>query len=70
MLCPFCKTVMKDEGMLEGFYEPYSPYLPYEILDLVDDVDSERDCVHLFCCPHCGYDQRYHCPLLTGPEFT
>mgnify|MGYP000858374718 CR=1 FL=1 len=70
LICPSCNEPMEDDGLLEGYYEPYSPYLPYEVLDQVDGVDSEKVCLHLCHCPHCGYQQRYHCALLSGPELT
>lgn len=70
IICPSCNAMMEDGGFLEGYYEPYSPYLPYEVLDLADGVYSEEKCVHLFYCPRCGFDQKYQCDLISGPEIT
>lgn len=56
--CPHCKELLKDTGILENYFGPYSPYLGEELLNQVDGVGT-RECVHLFSCPHCGYDERY-----------
>lgn len=69
MICPNCKTKMQDGGKLENYYEPYSPYLPEELLNQIDGVSPDK-CIHLFYCPHCGYDHRYVTKLFAGPDLS
>lgn len=69
ILCPNCKIKMLDGGTSESYLEPYSPYLPEKIQNQVDGV-SATECVHLFYCPHCGYDHRYVTNLINGPELS
>lgn len=69
IVCPNCHTTMEDGGMLENYYEPYSPYLPTEILDQADEIPSHQ-CIHLFYCPNCGYDQRKLTKLWTSPHLS
>lgn len=54
--CPRCGQVMNDTGFVEGYFEPYAPYLDEDILDTVDGV-AKNECIHLFICGACGYDQ-------------
>ena len=61
--CPRCRGTLVDTGILENYFEPYSPYLDEDILDLVDGVGKDQ-CIHLFSCPSCHYDQRYIVPRL------
>lgn len=56
--CPVCKARLEDAGILENYFGPYSPYLGEELADLADGV-GEMECVHLFSCPCCGYEERY-----------
>ena len=56
--CPYCREPLADAGILENYFGPYSPYLGEELLDQADGVGA-GECVHLFTCPRCGYDERY-----------
>lgn len=58
LYCPQCGDVMTDNGILEGFFEPYRPYLDVNILQQNDGITANQ-CLHLFTCFHCGYDQRH-----------
>ena len=55
------KTTASWKGILN-----HTAILPYEVLDQVDGVDSEKECLHLFHCPHCDYSQKYHYTLIGG----
>ncbi|PKM90298.1 MAG: hypothetical protein CVU87_02615 [Firmicutes bacterium HGW-Firmicutes-12] len=56
-LCPNCEEILEDAGMLENFFAPYNPYLAQEILEASNNANHD-ECIHLFSCPKCGYDQR------------
>ncbi len=51
--CPKCGTMMVDGGKVDDYYDNYSPYLPQVSNDIISDT-----CIHLYYCPHCGYDKR------------
>lgn len=69
IVCPHCKTKMKDGGRIENYYDSYSPYLPNEILPQVNGVDTQQ-CLHLFYCPRCGYDQHHLTDLWLAPDLS
>lgn len=53
--CPQCGKPMEDRGRVEDFFDPYNPYLDH---DTVTMGEPSHQCIHLFCCPMCGYDSR------------
>jgi len=55
--CPRCSAEMEDAGPLVNFFDDYSAYLSNDITQLVDGVPHHQ-CVHLFSCKNCGYDER------------
>ena len=59
--CRHCGARLVNAGKIEDFRGPYSPYTSAGILQ---DVKSATQCVHLFYCPNCGYDERIACELV------
>jgi len=57
--CPVCGGSLSDSGLLENFTESYRPYLDRTILEQNDGLpNSNSQCLHLFTCTDCGFDQR------------
>lgn len=55
--CPKCSNTMGDDGPIVNYLDDYSPYLSNDITQLVDGVPHDQ-CLHLFSCSKCGYDER------------
>lgn len=58
MPCPRCRGTMYDKGRAVDFLDEYSPYLDMKYTEMVDgDPDSSitDDCVHVFVCNKCGF---------------
>ena len=53
--CRRCGAKLVDAGKIEDFRGPYSPYTA---VDVLQDFNAETQCVHLFYCPNCCYDER------------
>lgn len=56
--CLNCSNLLRDQGTLESYFDPYSPYLDENILDMVDGVVSEDYCIHLLTCSFCNSTNR------------
>lgn len=59
-LCPDCGEKMKDTGKIEDYYGPYSPYDNEDLYENPElwELAEEGQCVHLYSCQECGYDER------------
>lgn len=55
--CPTCGTALEDGGPLENYFGPYSPYEEVEY-QLKGQGSPPDQCLHLFYCPQCGWDER------------
>lgn len=56
--CPRCGHQLIDAGSLQNFFGPYSPYEEYNMYGSLASFDVAGQCVHLFYCPACDFDQR------------
>jgi hypothetical protein len=56
--CPRCGHRLTDGGTLQDFFGPYSPYEERNTYGDLASFAEAGQCVHLFFCPDCDYDQR------------
>jgi rRNA maturation protein Nop10 len=56
--CPACGLLLADGGPVADYYGPYSPYMSRDSIERIADPC----CIHLFYCPHCGFDTRECAP--------
>jgi hypothetical protein len=49
---------MIDGGRLSDYFGPYSPYMDGVVYNKVYYPPETACCIHLICCPACGFDTR------------
>lgn len=57
MDCPSCHHVMKDEGAVIDYLDPYMPTISMDIKNQNDGVIGE-ECLHLFRCSYCKKEKK------------
>ncbi|WP_102693879.1 hypothetical protein [Rummeliibacillus pycnus] len=58
--CPNCSTLLKNDGKVADFMDPYSHYEDEETVKMGDGYSNtakDQICPHLMVCQNCGYDK-------------